>query len=507
MQKLFFDTRELDRAAQEKLGLSQDILMENAAAALETEVQKTVATFFSLLKAPLLKTNVRPPYVLILTGSGNNGADGYALSRRLCGSAVGVVVCVVLSPKTPLCHTQCERAHKTGVQMISCEDCAPFVEKNGVPLVTVDCVFGSGFHGELSQSIRALFSLVASWGSHTISCDVPSGLTAGGRLERGAFLSDVTVSMGALTYSLFSDAAKDACPTIVCAPLGVSRAVFESFKKEDVLLLEPCDLRLPVRKKQNAHKGSFGHVAIMCGTKPGAAILAGKAALCFGAGLVTIVEGGAKISSAGTCPELMFSAEIPQRTSAIALGMGLGDTAAPYIDWIFSHPEVPCVLDADVLYHTACAALLQERSARHAQTVVTPHPKEFAALLSVCSLGEYDVPTVLKEKISLARAFCQKYEDVVLLLKGASTIIAQKPAGKDVLLYVNPLGTVALSKAGSGDVLSGLLVALLAQQYSSRDAAISASVAHALAGKRIEPTFSLTPQKLIDSVCTLEMAL
>ena len=126
-------------------------------------------------------------------------------------------------------------------------------------------------------------------------------------------------------------------------------------------------------------------------------------------------------------------------------------------------------------------------------SVLTPHPKEFASLLKICKIGKFSTDEIQKNRFELALNFSQKYPNVVLLLKGSNTIIAYKNQ-----LYVNPYGTMALSKGGSGDVLSGMIGSLLAQGYHPLKATISASLAHSFAGD-VKPNYNLTPLKLIDN--------
>jgi hydroxyethylthiazole kinase-like uncharacterized protein yjeF len=123
--------------------------------------------------------------------------------------------------------------------------------------------------------------------------------------------------------------------------------------------------------------------------------------------------------------------------------------------------------------------------------VLTPHPKEFAALLKITEIGEYSTKEVQENRFDLAYEFSKKYPNVVLLLKGANKIIAHNKK-----LYIDPLGNVALAKGGSGDVLAGMIGSLLAQGQNLLDATINASLAHSIAGN-YEPNYALTPTKLI----------
>ncbi|MBO7047498.1 MAG: NAD(P)H-hydrate dehydratase [Spirochaetia bacterium] len=292
-----------------------------------------------------------------------------------------------------------------------------------------------------------------------------------------------------------SDSMKDQLGEIAC-----SRP--EYYTNGDLRLLREEDLKLPTRTVQNVNKGSFGHVAAVMGEKPGASIIAASAAFAFGAGLVTLVCPARPVC----CPyELMDSTVPPAATDALALGMGLGmpasgvpapgSPAAEALAWLNEHPDVSCVFDADILKYKGIEKLIQSRQ----KVVLTPHPKEFATLLSLCGLGEYTVAQIAEQRFDLVRAFCAKFPQAVLILKGANVLISQ-----GVKVSVNTLGSPCLAKGGSGDVLAGLVAALLAQHYTLYDAAVSASLAHALASRRVECSYGMTPFELIDHVKELE---
>ncbi len=266
----------------------------------------------------------------------------------------------------------------------------------------------------------------------------------------------------------------------------------EYYRNGDLILLQESDLRLPIRVVQNVNKGSFGHVAVVMGEKPGAGIIAATAAFAFGAGLVTLVCKARPVC----CPyELMDSPAPPAATNALALGMGLGVPPSEVLDWLDAHPDVACVLDADILKYKGIEALIRGRE----KVVLTPHPKEFATLLGLCGMGDYEVGYVVENRFALVRAFCAKFPHAVLLLKGANSLIAQ-----GVKVSVNTFGSSCLAKGGSGDVLAGLVAALLAQGYGAYEAAVSASLAHALASRRVKCSYGMTPFELIEHVKELE---
>ncbi len=623
MQKIFYDTRMLDQAARDAYGLTEDIMMENAAAALERAGSDH---FFS----PDNKY-INRPCVLILAGGGNNGADGYALARRIVQHKIDVAVCQVYEPKSAMCVLQADRAKKAGAIFISPYDLDEWIERASFDLrVVYDCIFGSGFHGTLDAMAAAVIASANKIdGACKIACDIPTGCGAcdckaanDSRIDKNcsqgqnaaastdcklandsdinsnrsqakeaaAFRADLTVTMGALKLALFSDAAKDACGKIVVADLGVSRGNFESAAStvcksandsgidKDCLqakeaargnrlqtqnagreqkasqdqnaaapcanLLELTDARLPLRgKKQNSNKGTYGHTAIYAGTKPGAAVIAGHAALKFGSGLVSLVPvAEQKIAFENVVDfELMVADAVPQNATALVVGPGLGrpdsfgsgndsqgQEAAASNDFglaknsgidknssqakeaastnsslatVFSAlngSALPAVLDADIFYWPQIKDLLAAKK----NVVLTPHPKEFAALLKNLGMGDYTVAQVVARRFELAKDFCRAYPDCVLVLKGANVLIASKLQGEqEPRVYINALGTSALAKGGSGDVLAGMTAALLAQSYLPLEAAVTASIAHASASRAFDSAdFALTPFGVMEAL-------
>ncbi|MGN8435585.1 NAD(P)H-hydrate dehydratase [Helicobacter pylori] len=451
----------LDKRALEEWLLSEDILMENAAMALERAVLKNAS-----LGAK----------VIILCGSGDNGGDGYALARRLMGR-FKVLVFEIKLAKSPMCQLQKERAKKVGVVIKTWEDNHKDLECD----VLIDCVVGSAFKGELEPFLN--FESLSQKARFKIACDIPSGIDSKGRVDKRAFKADMTISMGAIKSCLLSDKAKDYIGELKVGHLGVFNQIYEI--PTDTFLLEKSDLKLPLRDKKNAHKGDYGHAHVLLGKHSGAGLLSALSALSFGSGVVSIQALECEITSNNKPLELVFCENFPKKLSAFALGMGLEGLPKDFKKWL---ELAPCVLDAGVFYHKEVLQALEK------EVILTPHPKEFLSLLKLVGIN-ISMLELLDNKLEIARDFSQKYPKVVLLLKGANTLIAHQ--GR---VFINILGSVALAKAGSGDVLAGLIVSLLAQKYTPLDAAINASLAHALAGLEFKNNYALTPLDLIEKI-------
>lgn len=470
MKNVYQNTTFLDKRAREKYHLSSEILMENAAASLEY-----------LISSLTHKGSV----ITILCGGGDNGGDGYSLARRLSGD-YHVRVMQLKEPKSTLCKQTYEQARECDIKFI----------KKILPCdVVVDCVVGSGLKGQLEKALSDTLALAQNAARIHIACDIPSGLSEYN--EGFVFKAHHTLCMGAIQLACLSDRAKDFIGKLHVGKLGLSPKCYEIHS--NIKMLEDTDLSLPLRLKQNTHKGDYGHLAIFSGEKSGASIISAQSALHFGAGLVSLIT---KEPLSHIPFEIMQEHNLPPKSTAIALGMGLGVQQAAQSLESLCESTLPCVLDADV-FHTPVIKTFLEESLKQQrldftrEIVLTPHPKEFASLLQLCDLGEYSA----NKRLDCMLAFTQKYPHTTLLLKGANVFIA-----KGERVYINPLGNNALAKGGSGDVLSGLIGALLAQGYDALCAAIQGSLAHTLAGKvalKSRASYALTPLTLIKSLQNL----
>ncbi|GAA6865403.1 NAD(P)H-hydrate dehydratase [Helicobacter pylori] len=461
MLSVYEKVNALDKRVLEKFNLSEDILMKNAAMALERAVLQNAS-----LGAK----------VIILCGSGDNGGDGYALARRLAGR-FKTLVFEMKPAKSPMCQLQKERAKKVGVVIKTWEEKNEDLECD----VLIDCVVGSNFKGELEPFLN--FESLSQKARFKIACDIPSGIDSKGRVDKRAFKADMTISMGAIKSCLLSDRAKDYIGELKVGHLGVFNQIYEI--PTDTFLLEKSDLKLPLRDKKNAHKGDYGHAHILLGKHSGAGLLSALSALSFGSGVVSVQALECEITSSNKPLELVFCEKFPNLLSAFALGMGLEGFPKDFNKWL---ELAPCVLDAGVFYHKEVLQALEK------EVVLTPHPKEFLSLLKLVGIN-ISMLELLDNKLEIARDFSQKYPKVVLLLKGANTLIAHQGQ-----VFINILGSVALAKAGSGDVLAGLILSLLSQHYTPLDAAINASLAHAIASLEFKNNYALTPLDLIEKI-------
>jgi len=466
MQKIFDEVGTLDARCYEELFLSEDILMEHAAQGMASYIKNN----FSNDKK-----------IIIATGSGNNGADGITLARLLHGN-YNVSLFFIKKPKSPMALLQEKRAHALHV---------PVIHKLQECDIIVDAIVGTGFDGEFNNDISAVLEQMNALRAFKIACDVPSGLKKSGECAQTTFHADITLTMGALKKSLFLDEAKDFTGKTKVLDLGISRKFYET--QTNWQLLDLDDLELPTRGQQNSHKGSFGHLAVLCGEKQGASIMSALGALKFGAGLVTLV--GYENHQVLHIPHaLMYAHTLPENTTAIACGMGLGtEFSDDELKGLLKN-KLPLIVDADLFNMSIILKLLKRKN-----IVLTPHPKEFVSLLKITKLADIDVKELQKKRFEYVELFCNAYPNATLLLKGANVMI-----GLENNFFINPHGSAKLAKGGSGDVLSGLIGSLLAQGRSPLDAAIHGSLAHTkLAQNYNGADFSLTPDDLIQGIGNL----
>lgn len=452
MKNIFLQTANLDKYASENLGISELVLMENAASKIEQIVRKKIK---------------KHSKILAICGSGNNSADAICALRKLSGD----YECYIYFTSQNLHEMpqiQLKTAKKVGViETLNLDDDYKCI---------IDGIYGSGFNGDINNQMQSLIEKINSKKALKIAVDIPSGINKFGQIKQNAFKANITVCMGALKMALFSDKAKDFVGKIVVANLGVSRDKFE--EKSDINLLQKQDMILPFRKCKNTNKGNFGHTYILSGDMLGASEIAALSANAAGSGLVSVVGNTKQIN-----PIIMKKNSL-KNAKVVVVGCGLGKKEINFDEL----KDKFLVIDADMCYKNETIALLKQNP----NFIITPHPKEFSSLLKLANLADINTDEVQENRFKYAKIWSEKFSGV-LVLKGANTIIA-----KDGKLFVMTKGTNALAKGGSGDVLSGILGGLLAQNYSLLDASISGVLMHAYAVRKFKKhSYSLNPFDLI----------
>lgn len=426
----------LEQSAREK-GLDEIILMENAGLNLAKLIKKEAKKIRNKFKIKKIK-------ILFLLGGGKNAADGLVALRNLKG-----VKAYKLGFKE-------NEIFKKQEQILKNFD-FKFIQKepkfNKFHII-VDCILGTGSNREVDEKTKQILEKANKSKALKIACDIPTNL---GFLP--CFKADITQCMGALKKILLEDFAKEFVGKIKIANLGINDKLFSP--NQNAFLLEKKDLKI-IKRSVNSNKGNFGHIFIVGNESAGT--LAGLGALNFGSGLVSLV---AKKSFS---PLLMIKSSLSNDASALCLGMGL-ENLDILKDEILQ--TKPLVLDANCFLSEALLWYLNRED-----VVITPHPKEFTRLYKMCFDEDLSVETLQKNRFFYAKKFAQNYS-CVLVLKGANPIIIQKEK-----LYVLNLGNASLAKGGSGDVLSGMIAALLGANFTSLEAAKNACLAHALVARK-----------------------
>jgi NAD(P)H-hydrate epimerase len=478
--------RRVDRAAIDGLGVPSMVLMENAAIG----VVDAIGERFSEARR-----------VAIFCGPGNNGGDGMAVARHLAARGYECRLFAVGPAPAASSDAASQRdiVARLGLEIgrIETEAAVPaaLAQSRDCDLV-VDALFGTGLSRPLAQPFGALVDGLSRLGVSRLAVDVPSGLDASRSEPIGPhFIADLTVTFAAPKVALVLAPASAAAGEVVVTDLGVPRdLVEESGARLHLLVAEELAGYLTPRPREG-HKGDFGHLLIVAGSpgKSGAAILAARAAVRAGAGLVTAavpreilatVDLGSVESMTVALPDAgpegldggaaaaVFAAGGGK--TAVALGPGLGTeagTRAAIIEMVMGL-DLPLVLDADGL--NAFAGAIGRLRERRAPTLLTPHPGEMARLLGSSSAD------VNRDRVESARRAAAA-SGAIVILKGHETLVAE-PDGE---VWINPTGNPGMATGGSGDVLTGLLGSLLAQGFEPLAAAQLGVYVHGLAGDRV----------------------
>ncbi|WP_236199282.1 NAD(P)H-hydrate dehydratase [Pseudomonas pseudonitroreducens] len=415
--------------------------------------------------------------ITVLAGHGNNAGDGYLIAALALRAGWRVRVLAVgeasrLSGDAASAHGE---ARSVGVAIDAWSERA---ELRGV---LVDALLGTGLGGEVREPYASAIGAINASGLPVLAVDIPSGLSADtGQVLGCAVHADLTVTFIGLKLGLFTASGPDQCGELAFDGLDADPALIS----EDGVArrLAPASLaRLAVRPKA-AHKGQFGHALVIGGDTGmgGAALLAAESALRCGAGLVSLATRTAHVPAAlARRPELMVrgvssSAELlrlAERADVLVVGPGIGREAWGRV-LVSAAASLACrqVWDADAL-NLLSEGLVARPSA---DWLITPHPAEAARLLGITTAE------VQADRPNAARALAQRYQAVVVL-KGVGSLVAS-PDGR---LALCSHGHPAMAGAGLGDVLSGILGALLAQGLPAFDAACLAVWLHACAGESL----------------------
>ncbi|HTW90233.1 MAG TPA: NAD(P)H-hydrate dehydratase [bacterium] len=500
--------QDLDRRATAEHGIPGLTLMENAGQAVIKFMEKHLGSL----------AGTQP---LVVCGKGNNGGDGFVVTRLLLDNGAKPD-CVLLGSSADLAGdalANCNRLKDGGLsvrEVSKAADVAPLLQDRKV---IIDAIFGTGLTRRPAGLAAQAITLINQSGAYVVAIDLPSGLQSDtGVPYEPCVRADLTVTMAMPKVGLWLYPGRVCVGTAEIGDIGMpeigtrdeglgtrARTLIPNpqplIPGDQAFLLDAEHVRsiLPGRRP-DGHKGTFGTTLIIAGSRnfSGAAVLAGSAAVRSGCGLIRIaipagiadvvssdVVEAVKIPLPQTDTETLSPAatesllELAGDAQAVALGPGIGTdprTRELELDFL-AEVERPTVIDADGINNLAGRIDLLSRV--KAPLVLTPHPGEFARLTGL-KAGDVNA-----DRVGISRKFATERK-VVLVLKGASTVVA----APDGTIFVNPTGNSGLAKGGTGDVLTGLIAGLIAQGMSPLDGACAGVFLHGLAADIAVRTFT-----------------
>lgn len=448
----------------------------------------------------------KPCLAAVLCGAGNNGGDGFVIAARLLEKGFKVrVILINGTPKTDCALGYFEKLSKEHVYLFSENEqkCTAFVQN---AQIVVDCVFGTGFHGALPEHAARLFK-AANERPVRVAVDVPSGMNSDtGECDPNCFMPTHTYVLAAFKKGMLVPSAMELLGDFETLDIGINGGCFKSI---EAIFNSGAMCGVLPRRTRTSHKGTFGRLLNISGslTCSGAAVMSTRAALRSGVGLCTLAAPVSVVKSlAGSLAENTFLplhetedgviseyardaiAEILPKMTAVSIGCGLGNSenTRKITEYVVKHADCPIIIDADGINSIADNInVLKERTGDKGgrrKTVITPHPLEFSRISGL------SVDEIQADRIGAAKRFAKEY-GVTVLLKGAYSIICDS-AGDEVT--VNSTGNAALAKGGSGDVLTGIIAAMLAQGLPPYIAASAGAYCHGYAADMLTETMSPT---------------
>lgn len=470
----------------QEIGIPSVVLMEHAA-------QKTVEV--------MEQEGIDCSCVLVVCGSGNNGGDGFALARLLDWE--GKRVHVVFGGKEASLSQEC-RMQKQIVENLKIPVFRSIPE--GPYTAVVDAVFGVGLSREVSGNYASLLEKMNRLSCAKVAVDIPSGIcSTTGKVLGCAFRADLTVAFQCEKLGTVLSPGREYAGKVRAVDIGIDTAFYKEHE-EICFTLEKKDLPglLPVRK-EDSHKGTYGKVLMITGSRgmAGAAYLSAKAAYICGAGLVQIyTEESNRPILQQLLPEAVISTYeqyepehlkmLLEWADVVCIGCGLGrnEISEKMLEGTLQDIKKPCVIDADGI--NLLANRLELLDEVKAPVVLTPHMREMTRLLG-CSMEELQ-----EHRFESLTEFSDRYP-AVLALKDARTIVVQRGKRK----FVNTAGNHAMAKAGSGDVLAGVITGLLAGRKSPYDSTVLGVYLHACGGDAARQrlgSYSVLAKDLIEGI-------
>ncbi len=492
------EMKAIDERSINEYGIPSIVLMERAALAVAEEC-------INLIGEPAGRR------ICAVCGTGNNGADGAAAARMLFlkGARVTILIPGEGARESAEFQTQINIARKLSIPVESAGDYIP-----GKPDLIIDAVFGTGLSRDVEGVYKDMISFINGHreenGAAVVSVDMPSGISSDtGRIMGCAVSADATVTFGEKKIGQALFPGRTACGELSVADIGTVPET-EEMRAGHVLSLEKKDLSAIPKRRADSNKGTWGKVLIAAGSKDmaGAVYMAALASYRTGAGLVkvmTVKENRDVILA--KLPEALittYDADTASEDPAgfceyikreigwadvivLGPGIGTGDHAKTLVGTILSDAYVPMILDADAL--NIVAKNPRFKSYFTENIIITPHVGEMARLTGKT------VDEIKDDPVGTASEFAARYQ-VTCVLKDAATVTA----GKDGKVFINESGSSAMAKAGSGDILTGIIAGLTAIGMEEEAAAAYGVYVHGLAGEAAEK------ERGIHSVLAAEIA-
>jgi NAD(P)H-hydrate epimerase len=450
--------------------------------------------------AAVLRRHHRRGRAVVVCGRGNNGGDGFVIARQLRRARVPVDVWLAAAPRAVGgdAARMLEAWRRRGGRIHDCttvERVDALRRSLARASVVVDALLGTGLSAPVEGLHAAIIEAMNAAGRPIFAVDIASGLSADtGRPLGVAVRADVTATFGHPKVGQQLHPGIEHTGTLEVVDIGLRPEGLATIGPTVEVLEAPDVGRLLAPRPRAAHKGTFGHVLVIAGSrgKTGAALLASEGAGRAGAGLVTlasaavlqpVLEGQVRETMSAALPDgrdgtaglgdgVALMRLLEGRTTVVCgPGLGLNPDTRILAAAVVRTARIPLVLDADGLNAVAGTGVLRERPA---PTVVTPHPGEMSRLLEITTAE------VQADRLRVARSLATR-DQIVVVLKGARTIVAA-PDGRAAIV---PTGNPGMASGGTGDVLAGVIGGLLAQGLSAFDAARLGAYAHGLAGDRV----------------------
>jgi NAD(P)H-hydrate epimerase len=498
------EMRQIDNTTIEQVGIPGIVLMENAAKSVVNEMMKDKTIF-----------NKK---VLVVCGIGNNGGDGFAISRMLNHYSIDCDTIIIgntdkLANDAKINYDIIKKLNANIIEINSSES---FNEYENYFLnydIIVDAIFGIGCNREIKNVYYDTINVINNSNKYIYSVDIPSGINSdNGKVMGVAIKANKTITFCLPKIGILIQPGATYCGELIITDIGIPKTVINSIKEFNIQAIENNIVRNIPKRSSISHKGSYGRVLIIAGSKnmTGAAILSSLSSYKTGCGIVKVLtEEESNISSIiSQVPECIvetynknsgdFNRELVKINQSLewadvlVIGPGMGNNK--YTKQIVNHclkiDDKKIIIDADGL-NAICDDLKYLENSK-SSIIITPHIGEMSRLTRC------DSKLILQDSIGISEEFSKKY-NVITILKSSKTIITL-PEGK---IFINTIGNNGMATAGSGDVLTGIIGSLLAQSNDSMLSAVLGVYIHSRAGdiaSNAKGTYSLLARDIIDHI-------